>query len=100
MANWSKPTETPLQLLAAALRDEWLDDLSYLEVLENTRIPLVKFTHGPTNISIDVCFNQKKGPQAAQLMHHYMQAMSPLRPLTFVLKKFMASRGLVSHLLL
>ena len=94
MANWSKPSGSPLQLLASALRDQWLDDLSYLEVIENTRIPLVKFTHGPTNISIDVCFNQKKGTQAAQLMHQYMQALSPLRPLTFVLKKFMASRGL------
>jgi non-canonical poly(A) RNA polymerase PAPD5/7 len=94
MKNWDEPKGSPLQLLANALREQWLDDLSYLEVIENTRIPLVKFTHGPTKISIDVCFNQKTGPQAAALMHQYMAALSPLRPLTFVLKKFMASRGL------
>ena len=94
MERWSEPTESPLRRLASKLREEWLDDLSYLEVIEKTRIPLVKFTHGPTNISIDVCFNQKTGPQAAALMHQYMDALSPLRPLTFVLKKFMASRGL------
>jgi non-canonical poly(A) RNA polymerase PAPD5/7 len=94
MENWDEPTESPLKQLAAALREQWLDELSYLEVIEQTRIPLVKFTHGPTNISIDVCFNQKTGPQAAALMHQYMEALSPLRPLTFVLKKFMASRGL------
>lgn len=94
MENWNRPTGSPLQRLATALRDQWLDDLSYLEVIENTRIPLVKLTHGPTDISIDVCFNQKKGVQAAALMHQYMEALSPLRPLTFVLKKFMASRGL------
>jgi len=94
MENWNEPTGSPLKQLAAALREQWLDELSYLEVIEQTRIPLVKFTHGPTNISIDVCFNQKTGPQAAQLMHQYMEALSPLRPLTFVLKKFVASRGM------
>jgi non-canonical poly(A) RNA polymerase PAPD5/7 len=94
LKNWDKPTGSPLQRLATALREQWLDDLSYLEVIENTRVPLVKFTHAPTNISVDVCFNQKMGPQAAALMHQYMNALPPLRPLTFVLKKFMASRGL------
>eukprot|EP00536_Pseudo-nitzschia_multiseries_P002269 jgi/Psemu1/294768/fgenesh1_pm.30_\ len=94
MENWDKPTGSPLRLLAGALREQWLDDLSYLEVIENTRIPLVKLTHAPTNISIDVCFNQAGGPQAAALMNQYMDALSPLRPLTFFLKKFMASRGL------
>ncbi len=95
MKNWNlEQTDSPLNRLATALREEWLDDLSYLEVIEKTRIPLVKFTHAPTNISIDVCFNQTKGPQAAALMHQYMEALSPLRPLAFLLKKFMASRGL------
>ena len=94
MENWNEPTGSPLQLLAGALREHWLDDLSYLEVIEKTRIPLVKFTHAPTNISIDVCFNQTSGVQAAALMRQYMQAIPPFRPLTFVLKKFMASRGL------
>jgi non-canonical poly(A) RNA polymerase PAPD5/7 len=94
MEHWDKPTGSPLQRLAAALREKWLPELSYLEVIENTRVPLVKFTHAPTNISFDVCFNQLTGPQAAQLMHQYMEALPPLRPLTFVLKQFMASRSL------
>lgn len=97
MKSWDMNKDkavSPLKRLADALREHWLDDLSYLEVIEKTRIPLVKFTHAPTNISIDVCFNQKTGPQAASLMHQYMEALSPLRPLAFVLKKYMASRGL------
>lgn len=36
----------------------------------------------------------RSGPQAATLMHQYMDALPPLRPLTFVLKYFMASRDL------
>jgi non-canonical poly(A) RNA polymerase PAPD5/7 len=94
MEKWDVPTGSPLHRLAATLRREWLSELSYLEVIEHTRVPLVKFTHGPTNISVDVCFNQKTGPQAAKLMHQYMDALPPLRPLTFVLKYFMAARGL------
>jgi DNA polymerase sigma len=84
----------PIQRFANALRNEWLAELSYLEVIENTKIPLVKFTHLSSNISVDVCFNQPTGPPAATLMKTYMDAMPPLRPLTFVLKYFLAARGL------
>ena len=94
MNNWDAPKESPLRRLGSKLREKWIDDLSYLELIENTRVPLVKFTHAPTNISIDVCFNQTTGPQAAKLMHQYMDALPPLRPLTFVLKYFTASRSL------
>ena len=94
MEKWDQPSGSPLQRLATALREHWLPELSYLEVIENTRVPLVKFTHAPTNISFDVCFNKPSGVHAAQLMHQYMEALPPLRPLTFVLKQFMASRSL------
>lgn len=86
--------KSPLHRFADALEEEWLDELSYIERLENTRIPLVKFTHGPTGISVDVCFNQPMGPPAAQLMKRYLDALPPLRPLTFVLKYFLAARDL------
>ncbi|KAI2488628.1 Cid1 family poly A polymerase [Fragilaria crotonensis] len=97
MENWtvtnSNSTKSPLQRLASAIRDEWFEELEYLEVIENTQVPLVKFTTLQC-LSIDVCFNQDNGPKAAQLMTTYLQAMPPLRPLTFVLKYFLASRGL------
>lgn len=97
MENWnvndSALSKSPLQRLAAAIREQWFDELEYLEVIENTRVPLVKLTT-TAGLSIDVCFNQENGPKAAQLMKTYLQAMPPLRPLTFVLKYFLASRGL------
>jgi non-canonical poly(A) RNA polymerase PAPD5/7 len=93
MENWDTSSGSPLDRLAEALRSEWLDDLSYLEVIPNTRVPLVKFKHGTTDIAVDICFNQKTGVQAAKLMHQYMDALPPLRPLTFVLKYFLAARG-------
>merc|ERR1712157_398363 len=38
---------SPLTRLADTLRIRWKGELSYLEVVMNTRIPIVKFTHGP-----------------------------------------------------
>jgi len=83
---------SPLQRLAKALEQEWKEKLSYLEVIENTRIPLVKFTY--LSLNIDVCFNQPGGPEAAQLMKEYLDSMPPLRPLIFVLKYYLSCRAL------
>ncbi|KAL7544888.1 hypothetical protein ACHAWF_008248 [Thalassiosira exigua] len=66
--------------------------LSYLEVIEQTRVPLVKFAVAPYGIDVDVCFDQPNGPESAALVHRFMESMPPLRPLTFVLKYFLASR--------
>lgn len=87
---------SPLARLGEALRHhpDWKGELSYLEVVENTRVPIVKFTHGPTNIDMDICFNQEAGLLAADLMKRLLDAMPPLKPLTFVLKYFLAARGL------
>lgn len=76
------------------VEDEEEEHLSYLEVIEQTRVPLVKFTVAPYNIDIDVCFDQPNGPESAELMHRFMESMPPLRPLTFVLKYFLASRDI------
>jgi non-canonical poly(A) RNA polymerase PAPD5/7 len=86
---------SPLHTFAGALREEWGDsELSYLDIIENTKVPLVKFTHKDTNVCIDVCFDQATGPPAAQLMTQYLDALPPLRPLTFCLKQFLVARGL------
>lgn len=90
----SSSSRSPLVVLGEALRRHWIDDLSYLEIIENTRIPIVKFTHAPTNLSVDICLNQETGTKAAELVRRFGDAMPPLRPLTFVLKYFMAARGL------
>ena len=93
MEEWDASSGSPLTRLAETLQVEWHDELSYLELIENTRVPLVKFTH-TSGVSFDVCFDQETGPKAAVLMKTFMDAMPPLRPLTFVLKYFMESRGL------
>jgi non-canonical poly(A) RNA polymerase PAPD5/7 len=92
--TWEQPVSTPLRRFADELQATWIDRLSYLEAIENTRIPLVKFTDKKSNISVDVSFDQPSGPPAAVLMKTYLNAMPVLRPLTFVLKYFLAARSL------
>jgi len=112
---------SPLRRLGDALRRRWPEDLTYLEVVENTRVPIVKFALRPhrgkggsggdgvgrgdhndngedsdpeEGIQVDVCFNQGSGVESANLVRTFMEAMSPLRPLTFVLKYFTSVRRL------
>ena len=93
-SDWRNMKKSPLHRVADALKRAWRERLSYLEVIEQTRVPLVKCTHRPSGVSIDICFNQETGVKAAALMTTFLKAMPPLRPLTFVLKYFTASRGL------
>ena len=62
--------------------------------MANTRVPLVKLTHGPTDTSVDICINQKGGPECAELMNDYLERFPPLRPLCFVMKYFLKVRDL------
>lgn len=86
---------SPLERFAAALREGWpSNQLSYLEVVPHTRVPLVKFTDAATNISVDVSFDTPTGPPAARLMGTYLDALPALKPLTLILKVFLAARNL------
>ena len=86
---------SPLQRFAAAMdAPAWRNRLSYLESITATRIPLVKFTVAETNISVDVSFDSHGGVDAAALVRQFLDALPALRPLTIVLKYFLASRDL------
>jgi non-canonical poly(A) RNA polymerase PAPD5/7 len=82
----------PLFELASKLEE--LEMVSYLEVIDKARIPIVKFVHKATNIQVDVSFNIGGGLATADLVKHYMRVHPAFRPLTLVIKYFLAQRGL------
>lgn len=84
----------PLHRLEQVLMTEWHSELSSVEVIENTRVPLIKFTHAATQIQVDISFDQANGPEAAKLMKTFLDALPPLRPLTITIKYFLAARAL------
>lgn len=81
-------------LFELAQRLEELDMVSYLEVIDKARIPIVKFVHKASNIHVDISFNIGGGLATAALVKHYMRVFPAFRPITLVLKYFLAQRGL------
>ncbi|RLN77652.1 hypothetical protein BBO99_00006585, partial [Phytophthora kernoviae] len=84
--------KAPLFKLEERLQE--LDIVSYLEVIDKARIPIVKMVHKKSNIHVDVSFNIAGGLATGDLMKHYMRVYPSFRPLTLVLKYFMAQRKL------
>uniref|UniRef100_M4B1R5 Uncharacterized protein n=1 Tax=Hyaloperonospora arabidopsidis (strain Emoy2) TaxID=559515 RepID=M4B1R5_HYAAE len=82
----------PLFKLAQCLEEK--DLVSYLEVIHKARIPIVKMVHKASDIHVDVSFNVAGGLATGDLVKHFMRVYPSFRPLTLVLKYFMAQRGL------
>ena len=84
--------DTALEVIASALRREgWA---SYLEVISNARIPIVKFTDKETGLKVDVCRDQSTGLQAAQFISTMTVKFPAFRPLILFLKYFLWCRQL------
>ena len=84
----------PMRVLSDALLSHWGPSLIYMEVLTHTRIPIIKLTHGPTNLSVDISFSTPGGPAAASLMKKFLKDIPPLKPLVIALKWFLSLRSL------
>jgi non-canonical poly(A) RNA polymerase PAPD5/7 len=82
----------PLFQLAEQLEQRAL--VSYLEVIDKARIPIVKFVDKESNLSVDVAFNTAGGLATADLVKHYMRMFPSFRPLTLVLKYYLSQRSL------
>jgi len=86
--NWAKP---PLKTLAQALRNAGMVGV---EVIASAKVPIIKLTEAVSSIHVDISFNMDNGPQEADRILNYMIAFPPLRPLTLVIKQFLAQRGM------
>jgi len=70
------------------------DLVTYIEVLSNAKVPIVKLDHRRTGISIDICLNNTSGLSTGKLIKGFVRTYPPLRPLTMVLKMFLSQRRL------
>lgn len=68
--------------------------VSYIEVVDGAKIPIVKFCHSGTNLQCDIAFNNSGGLATADLIVSYMQQFPAFRPLVLVLKYFLHQRSL------
>ncbi len=81
-----------LHILAAKFRDS--GTVTYVEAIVNAKIPIIKLDHAETKISVDICINNDSGLRTGELIREYVETYPPLKPLTIVLKTFLAQRRL------
>jgi non-canonical poly(A) RNA polymerase PAPD5/7 len=65
---------------------------SYCEVISSAKVPIVKLDHLRTKIPMDVCCNNSSGLETGAIMRRFARDFPPMRPLTMVLKVFLAQR--------
>jgi hypothetical protein len=63
-----------------------------LQVIRSAKVPIVKFDHRRSGISVDICVNNDSGITTGRLLRKYVREYPPLRPLTMVLKVFLVRR--------
>lgn len=89
--NISEDIDDPMELFANAIKARNI--VSYLEIIRNAKVPIVKLDH-IVGVSVDILFNNSSGLSTATLMKRLAREFPPLRPLTIVLKTFLVQRKL------
>ncbi|CAM9962866.1 unnamed protein product [Ectocarpus fasciculatus] len=69
-------------------------EVQQVEVLDKAKVPLVKFVHTETGVAIDVTVKNNTGLISGQAMKDAMTQMKQVRPLTLVLKVYLAQKDL------
>jgi len=81
----------PLDMLSDAILAKGI--VTYCEVIHSAKVPIIKLDH-KLGISVDVCCNNDSGLLTGAFIKQMVNAFPPLRPLTMVLKVFLAQRRL------
>lgn len=81
--------DDPLYKLGCAIKKANI--ASYIEVIGQAKIPIVKMDHIESGISVDMLCNNSDGLKTAKLMKRFVREYPPLKPLTVVLKVFLVS---------
>lgn len=67
---------------------------SGMEVIDTARVPIIKFTHAQTGLSIDICYAQESGRDSSHYIMRQMERYPAIRPLVLVLKLWFFQRQL------
>jgi len=66
---------------------------SYIEVIP-AKVPIIKLDHIISGLSVDICCMEASGLQTGALVRKMVTDYPPMRPLTILLKQFLAQRRL------
>lgn len=82
-----------MALASLASRIKQHMQVSYVEAIVNAKVPIVKFDHSPTGISVDICLNNDSGVRTGKIMVDYMREFPALKPLLCVLKVYLVRQS-------
>ena len=82
----------PLSVLAQHIKAANI--VAYLEIIASAKVPIVKFDHRDTGISVDILVNNDDGLTTGKLIQRLSREFPPLRPLIIILKMFLSQRKL------
>ncbi len=79
-------------MVASAFKKERI--ASYLEVISSAKVPIIKFDHHSSGISVDILVNNMSGLDTGKMMSKFVAEYPVLKPLTLCLKVFLQQRKL------
>uniref|UniRef100_A0A7S2SPJ0 Polynucleotide adenylyltransferase n=1 Tax=Mucochytrium quahogii TaxID=96639 RepID=A0A7S2SPJ0_9STRA len=68
--------------------------VEHMEVIPFAKVPIIKLRLKGSAYTMDICFNEKGGPESGRMIRRLISQMPALRPITLVVKFFLDQRGL------
>lgn len=83
--------DLPEAMVDLALKIRQQMKVSYIEPVVNARVPILKFDHVDSGLSVDICINLDSGLRTGHMLVQLQKDYPPLLPLTLVLKTFLVN---------
>lgn len=68
------------------------ETFEHLEVLLNAKVPIIKFTHGPSQVDFDITFNELSGVQNAEEVAQALKIHPEIKYLLMIMKLVLRQR--------
>lgn len=84
----------PFQHLEAQLVQEGITTHENVKIITRAVVPIIRFIHKDTGLSVDMSFNSEDGPRALGLINDYVALYPALPKLLLIIKLMLHQRGL------
>eukprot|EP00658_Telonema_sp_P-2_P018718 TRINITY_DN17331_c0_g1_i1.p1 TRINITY_DN17331_c0_g1~~TRINITY_DN17331_c0_g1_i1.p1 ORF type:complete len:296 (-),score=47.19 TRINITY_DN17331_c0_g1_i1:323-1210(-) len=92
-----RPPRSTLSSSSAAsdvYKRQFMDWVVDIQVIDKARVPIIKYVDEPTQIAVDISFNEASGIENTLMMHDYVKQFPAMPPLVIIVKYFLKQRGL------
>ena len=87
-------SKIPFHYLEAKLVQEGITTYDNVKIITRATVPIIRFVHKQTGLSVDMSFNSEDGPRAISLIQGYIRQYPALPKLLLIIKLLLHRRGL------